>query len=168
MFSVKALRTNLCNLVEGGATNITLVINSPGGNVSMALQIYSLIRSLPAQITTHGQGFVQSAATILLLAGNERSADKETRFLFHPAQTPVFGTFNSPQFEDQMRSLRDVDELITQIYEDRTRIPLSDIKRFKEQAVSYDTTKALEYDIIKRVGNLTIPGDQKAKLIFVD
>jgi ATP-dependent protease ClpP protease subunit len=165
--SAKALRDQLVSLIEKGVTEITLVINSAGGVLAPSLQLYSLIRSLPANIKTHGQGFVASAANILMLAGNHRTADNETRFLFHSAQGPIVGTLNTPQFDEQLLILREFEDMLKQIYKERTRIPDSDIDHFKYGTISYNAAKALQYGIIQKIGALEIPR-QKSKLIFVD
>jgi ATP-dependent Clp protease, protease subunit len=167
-FTMKSLRGYLVGLVEGGVTDITLVISSPGGLVIPALQMYGLIRSLPVTIKTHGQGFVQSAANILMLAGEGRTADVETQFWFHPAQSPIFGTFNTPQFEDQLQMLNETEDTMAQIYGERTKIPSDEIKRFKHETMIYGAAKAQEYGIIQSVGTLQPPGNQKSKFLFLD
>ena len=167
LISAKALRTDLVALVEGGVTDITLVINSPGGLLAPSLQLYSLIRSLPAKIKTHGQGIVASAANLLMLAGENRTADSTTRFFFHPSQSPIIGTFNSVQFDDQVLVMREYENMLADIYRERTKIPEGDIDRFKHGSVPYDAAKALEYGVIHKIHALEIPS-QKAKLVFVD
>jgi len=167
LVSAKALRTDLVALVEGGVTDITLIINSPGGLLAPSLQLYSLIRSLPVKIKTHGQGIVASAANLLMLAGEERTADKVTRFFFHPSQSPIIGTFNSVQFDDQLLVMREYENMLAEIYRERTKIPEADIDRFKHGSVPYDAAKALEYGVIHKIHPLEIPS-QKAKLVFAD
>ena len=167
LVSAKALRTDLVALVEGGVTDITLIINSPGGLLAPSLQLYSLIRSLPVKIKTHGQGIVASAANLLMLAGEERTADKVTRFFFHPSQSPIVGTFNSVQFDDQLLVMREYENMLAEIYRERTKIPETDIDRFKHGSVPYDAAKALEYGVIHKIHALDIPS-QKARLVFAD
>lgn len=166
--TVKTLRGHLVALTEGGAKEINLVISSSGGLVTPALQLYSLIRSLPIKVRTHAQVFVASAATILFLAGAERSTDANARFLFHPAQAPIFGMFNSPQFEDQLRMMNESDEVLEQIYRDRTKLPDTEFKRFRHETVVYGAADAVQFGIAQRIGELAIPGDGKAKLVFVE
>jgi ATP-dependent protease ClpP protease subunit len=168
LVTMKTLRNDLVALVEGGVTDITLVVSSSGGLVTPALQMYSLIQALPARIKTHGQGFVQSAANILFLAGRERSADANVKFLFHPSQSQIFGAFSGQQIEDQLHLANDAEEAQAQIYLERTHLPEAEVKRFKRETIVYDTAQALEYGIIQSIGNMQIPGEQKAKLVFVE
>ncbi len=168
LLTMKTLRNYFVALIEGGVTDITLVVSSSGGLVVPALQMYSLIQSLPAKVKTHGQGFVQSAANILFLAGRERSADANVKFLFHPSQSQVFGAFSGPQLEDQLHLANDAEDAQAQIYLERTRLPEADVKRFKRETIVYDTAHALEYGIIQSIGDMQIPGEQRAKLVFVE
>jgi membrane-bound ClpP family serine protease len=66
--SMRALRRELANLAEAGVSEITLVLDSPGGQVEPMLITYSFIQALPAKIKTHAQGFVQSAASFAMPA----------------------------------------------------------------------------------------------------
>ena len=166
--SMKTLRGFLSSLIEGDVKAITLAVSSTGGLLLPALQMYSFIQSLPAKINTHGQVFVGSAANVLYLAGQDRSADGNAKFLFHPAQSQVFGAFNSSQFEDQLRLMNDAEEIVESIYHDRTKLPEPEIKRFRHETVVYDAAQALEYGIVHRIGEIGIPADGKAKLVFVE
>ena len=166
--TTKSLRNYLVQLVEEGASDITIVINSNGALVMPALNLYSLIRALPTQIKTHGQNFVQSAANIIFLAGAERSADADAKFLFHPSQAQIFGLFNSMQSEDQLRQINDVEATLAGIYKGRTGLADADLAVFRQRSIVYDADAALKNGIVQRVGDLQIPGDKKAKLVFVD
>lgn len=91
------MRRQLATLVEAGVSEITLVIDSRGWLPEPTLITYGFIRSLPATINTHAQGFVPCSATILYLAGQSRSADRGARFLFHSSQALVTGMMDERQ-----------------------------------------------------------------------
>jgi ATP-dependent protease ClpP protease subunit len=165
--TMKLLRSDLVALVEGGVTDITLIVSSNGGQVLPVLQMYSLIQALPVKIKTHAQVFVQSAANILFLAGQDRSADTNATFLFHPTQASISGVFNGAQFEDEFRLLNDAKAIMNQIYRDRTKLPDTEINRFEHETVVYDAQAALEHGIIQKVGGFQIPAE-RMKLVFVE
>jgi ATP-dependent Clp protease, protease subunit len=166
--SMRTLRRQLTNLVEAGVAEITLVIDSGGGQVEPMLITYSFILALPAKINTHAQGFVQSAAMPLFLAGQERSADRNARFLFHPSQSPVTGIMNEEQIHERLTLFDTVTDMIDQIYHDRTRLPQSEIDRFGRETVIYTAAQALASGVVQKVADLRIPGDGKAKIMFLD
>lgn len=166
--ATRALRRQLTVLVEAGVSEINLVLSSTGGLLMPTLVLYSLIRALPAKINTHAQGFVASAATILFLAGQERSADRNARFLFHPSQSTLLGTLNEAQIQDQLAQFGDLEGAVAQIYRDRTKLSDDDIKQFQHETVIFDAEKAQKFDIIQTIADLRIEGDQKAKILFIE
>jgi ATP-dependent Clp protease, protease subunit len=164
--SAKHLRDTLVKLAEGEVENITLVLNSVGGLVGPTLQLYNLIRSLPVTIKTHGQDLVASSATILMLAGEQRTGDKRMQFWLHGMTGPLITTMNTPQFEEQMQLFHNQESIFEQIYRDRTKIPAADLAKAKHETVTYDADTALQHGIISQVATLKTP--PKAKLVFFD
>ncbi len=166
--SMRSLRKQLTTLVEAGVAEITLVINSVGGQIDPMLITYSFIMALPAKIKTHAQGFVASAATILFLAGQDRSADRNARFLFHPSQRAIAGTMDEHQLRDNLMGFSAVTDVMKQIFHDRTRIPDSEIERFSRETVYYDAEQAQSVGFVETVADLRIPGPDRAKIVFLD
>ena len=63
--------------------DIEFWINSGGGSVYHMYAIYDAIRNCKNKVITVGTGHVCSAATLLLVAGDERYATKHTMFMAH-------------------------------------------------------------------------------------
>ena len=166
--SMRRLRQQLANLVEAGVSEITLVIDSPGGQVEPTLITYSFIRALPARVNTHAQGFVQSAATVLFLAGQERSADRNARFVFHPSQSFLTGLLGEQQFRERLTEFDAIADTITEIYRDRTRLTASEIDRFAHGVTIYTADQAQSSGVIQAVSDLRIQGDGKSKILLLD
>ena len=166
--SMHALRRQLATLVEAGVSQITLVINSPGGLVSQVLITYSFIRSLPATINTHAVGLVASAGNILFLAGENRSADRSARFLFHPSTVSLLGTLDGPQLKEKVTQDDAIEGMLTQIYRDRTGLTDEDIQRFGHGEVIYTAEQAQRLGIAQNVADLKLPGGQAARILFLD
>jgi ATP-dependent Clp protease protease subunit len=49
-----------------GTGNITVWINSPGGDVFAAAQIYNMLMNIPVRVTVKIDGLAASAASVLL------------------------------------------------------------------------------------------------------
>lgn len=75
----------------GPDDTIRVVINSPGGVVSIAMAYVSAIRESQAQVVTHAEGNVCSAGTILWLACKDRTVSPLTEFMFHNYQGGAIG-----------------------------------------------------------------------------
>jgi ATP-dependent Clp protease protease subunit len=166
--SMKALRRQLTALVEAGVQDILLSIHSPGGLIDPMLATYSFIRALPVRIDTHATSFVMSAATTLYLAGENRSADRSARFLFHPSQAPFLGSMSSTQMQDRLIQFDTVESVARQIYHDRTTLTDEQIARFNREEVFFTADQAREAGIVQTVRDLHIPGPDKARIVFVD
>ncbi len=166
--SMRALRHQLTSLVEGGVQEIELVIHSAGGLIDPMLVTYSFIRALPARITTHANGYVQSAATILFLAGEDRSADRNARFLFHPSTVPFGGTLSGVQMQDRLHQFSTLNGVEAAIFHDRTTLSDDEIARFDREEVIYTPDQALAAGVIQHVRDLHIPGPDKARVLFLD
>ncbi len=166
--SMHGLRRQLATLVEAGVSQITLVINSPGGLVSQVLISYSFIRALPATVNTHAVGLVASAGNILFLAGEGRSADRSARFLFHPSTVPLLGTVNEQQLKEKAVEADAVEGMLTQVYRDRTALTDEDIQRFSRGEVIYTADQAQKAGIVQDVADLKLPNGQAARTLFLD
>lgn len=70
---------------------IRLIINSPGGLVSLAMSYISAINESAARIITHAEGTVASAGTLLWLAGEDKTVSTMTEFMFHNYQGGTYG-----------------------------------------------------------------------------
>ena len=166
--TMRALRRQLAALVEAGVTQITLVIDSPGGQVDPMLVTYSFIRALPATVNTHAQGFVQSAATVLFLAGQQRPADRTARFLFHPSSAVVLGTLTEQQLHDRLNQFTAVQQVFTSIYQDRTKLTDDQVRQFAREEVIFTAEQAQGAGIVETVADLKLPGDNTARMLFLD
>lgn len=69
--------------VEGGAESITLVLDSPGGNVAAGMLIYSIVKNSSVPVTGVALGDCGSIAFTILQACTSRGAQSETKFLVH-------------------------------------------------------------------------------------
>src|ERR1700733_12779190 len=65
------------------AKSITVCLTSNGGAPDQALYIFEVLKALPVPVYTHAMGAVQSAAMIVLMAGERRTASPGANFLFH-------------------------------------------------------------------------------------
>ncbi|WP_157589053.1 Clp protease ClpP [Spirosoma arboris] len=106
---------------SGQFDDITVTINSCGGDIAEGLGIYDLLRSYEKPITTVVIGQCCSAATIIFLAGSTRLIyENVVAFMVHQAA----GEPNGPATADQLRTIADFvdsyNERMTAIYIEHT------------------------------------------------
>lgn len=100
--------------------DITIFLNSPGGNVVEGLEIYNLLRASGRNITTVLTGIAASMGSILFLAGDKRIAMKGTLFMIHKPAGIAWG--DADDFRKEAELLDVMQGSLQSIYEDRAKI----------------------------------------------
>ncbi len=62
----------LSDQINKGQKEFYFLISSPGGSVNDGIVLYNFIKALPAKIIMHNIGVIDSIATVIFLAANER------------------------------------------------------------------------------------------------
>jgi ATP-dependent protease ClpP protease subunit len=152
--ALQRLAAQTAAAVGDGVDEIVLTIASPGGALLPTLELYRLLLGLPVKLQTHAVGCVASAATILMLAGSERSAHPKAKFLFHEVSAqvrPPPGTYLARSTERH----RQLYELTAhEVYRARTRLPHATIEAFARGEVVFDVTAALDFEIIHHIADI--------------
>lgn len=125
---IKSVQQQLLQIVN--CKNIVVRISSFGGDVSEALGIYELLRSLGNRVTTECIGMNASAATIIAMAGHVRRMSKYGFYLIHKCSSAVYG--NENEMEAELESQRKVNEKLVQLYVDRTGCDKDKIEELME------------------------------------
>ena len=71
------------SLVSQGYNCLYFMASSPGGGVMNGINIYNILRALPAKIIFHNVGNIDSIGNAIFLAGDERYACPHSTFMFH-------------------------------------------------------------------------------------
>lgn len=99
------------------AANITVAINSPGGDIFEAVAIYNLLRQNPAKVTTRVDGIAASAASIIAQGGDNRVMVSGSQMMIHKAWTIALG--NADEMAKVAEVLGKQDSIIAGIYAER-------------------------------------------------
>lgn len=83
------LAKNLLILESAGKPQITVYLNTPGGDVQQALGIYDLLKGANAHITIIGYGSIESAGTVVLQAGDHRAVSRNSLVMYHHGTTEI-------------------------------------------------------------------------------
>jgi len=94
-------------LLEIQADPITVVINTPGGDVEAALGIIDRLRNSSSEIHTIGTGIVMSAGVPILAAGISRKATKYARFMYH-GPTMALGRDRIPNVDSEIKYVKEL------------------------------------------------------------
>lgn len=108
-----------------GNKDVTVKINSPGGDMFEGIAIYNLLRDHPAKVTIEVMGWAASAASIIAMAGDEIRMGLGTFMMVHNAWGVVIG--NRHDMRDAAELFDGFDSAITDIYEARTGLEREEI-----------------------------------------
>lgn len=128
---------------------VTVKINSYGGNLSQAIAIYNLLRTSGKKIKTVNLSICASAGSIIFLAGDERTMLDGSFIMFHYASVPIFG--NAVELQEAVDDLKKTDEKIVEIIIDRTGMSLERVTQICQDEVWIWSEKALELNIATQV-----------------
>lgn len=101
-----------------GNRDLTVEINSPGGNYFEGVAIYNLLRRHPAAVNVQILGIAASAASIIAMAGDTIEIAHNAEIMIHQAQGVFFG--NADDMEAAIVTLRKLDDAMADVYAART------------------------------------------------
>src|SRR5690606_20407067 len=126
-----------------GNQDITVRINSPGGDMFEGITIYNLLRAHPAKVTVEVLGWAASAASIIAMAGDEIRMGLGSFMMVANAWGLVTG--NRHAMREAASLFDQCDAAIADIYEARTGMTRSEIEQLMRAETFMNPAKAVEY-----------------------
>jgi ATP-dependent Clp protease protease subunit len=132
--------------------DISVYINSPGGDVYAGLAIYDTLIFVKPDIRTICVGTAMSMGAVLLAAGTKgkRSALPNAKVLIHQVWTGSFGG-QASDVEIRAREVLDLKRRVEQILADHTGQPLERVAQDTDRDHFMTATEAVEYGLIDDV-----------------
>ena len=132
--------------------NITVWINSPGGDCVAAAQIYNMLIDYKGDVTVKIDGIAASAASVIAMAGTKVLMSPVSMLMIHNPTTIAFG--NKGDMEKAIDMLDEVKESIINAYEIKTGLSRAKLSHLMDSETWMDANKAVELgfadDILKR------------------
>lgn len=124
--------------------NIELIINSPGGNVFSAAEIYSMLKEYDkGEITAKIPAFCASAASVIAMAAKTIEISPLAFLCIHnPFVDVAFGT--EKDLSDGAKFLHDLKENIINVYQQKTGLPREKISALMDAETYMNAQKAIE------------------------
>ena len=130
---------NLHILDNKSHSEITLLLNSPGGYWDDGIAVYDVIKNLKSKVIIIGMGKLYSMGSVIFQAGNTRLMYPNTRMMVHDGSDGYIGDAKS--YENWAKDSKRVRETMYKIYYDHMK------KKNKELKIS-DVEKLCEHDTI--------------------
>jgi len=129
--------------------NITVRINSPGGDVFDGITIYNRLKQHKAKVKVVVEGLAASIASIIMLAGDEIEIGTGALVMIHLPWTWAAG--NRKDLETTIERLMDVEDQLLNIYQKRVKkYTRSEIRDMLEKETWLDSDQAIEMGLIDR------------------
>lgn len=108
--------------------NITVHINSVGGDLYSGVAIYNRLKNLPGNITTINDGLAASAGSVIFMAGSSRKMNAGSNLMLHQAMGFLYGYYNNNDLKDVAKQLTAANKAGINIYAEATGLDPEAIK----------------------------------------
>ena len=129
--------------------DIVVWLNSPGGDVFAASQIYNMLKEYNGKVTVKIDGIAASAASVIAMAGSEILMSPVAMMMIHNPATVIFGEASDLQSGIDM--LSEVKESIINAYEQKTSLPRNKISKMMDAETWFSAQKAVELGFADKV-----------------
>lgn len=121
----------------GEIDEITLEINSPGGDVASGLRIFNYLLNHRATIHVRVTGMACSIATVIMMAGDTRTMAIGTTIMVHRAAQLMIGFYTADEMEHNAQQIRVIDASIVDAFVLRTGKSVEEIASLLDQGDTY-------------------------------
>ena len=129
--------------------DISVWINSPGGDVFAAAQIYNMLMDYPGNVRVKIDGIAASAASVIAMAGTEVLMSPVAMMMIHNPMTVAIG--DSAEMQKASAMLSEVKESIINAYEIKTGLPRLKISRLMDSESWFNAKKAIEMGFADKI-----------------
>lgn len=128
--------------LESGEGDVTVWINSPGGNVFAAAEIYTMLKDYKGSITVKIDAIAASAASVVAMAGDTVQMSPVAMLMIHDPSTVAMG--NTKDMEKAIEVLNEVKESIINAYAAKSGLTHARIANLMSNETWMNAKKAVE------------------------
>ena len=135
--------------LEAEAGDIEVWINSPGGDVFAAVQIYNMLMEHKGHVKVMIDAIAASAATIIAMAGTDIFISPGAMMMIHNPSTIAFGDHNDMQ--KAIDILNEVRESIINAYHIKTGLSHAKLEKLMEDETWMNARRAVELGFADKI-----------------
>lgn len=135
--------------LEAGEGDITVWINSPGGDCFAAASIYNMLREYKGNVTVKIDAIAASAASVIAMAGDMVYVSPVSMIMIHNPATIAMGDHN--QMEKAIDVLNEVKASIINAYHDKTGLSKAKLAQLMEDETWMNAKKAVELGFADKI-----------------
>lgn len=126
-----------------GADEVEVNINSNGGDVFAASEIYTLLSQHSGRVTVNIQGLAASAASVIAMAGDVVHISPTAQIMIHKAWTIADG--NADDMAHTSEFLEGIDDSIMNAYVAKTGLDKSELSNMMAKETWLTASQAVDY-----------------------
>ena len=128
--------------LEAEDGDVTVWINSPGGNVFAAAEIYTMLKDYAGKVTVKVASLAASAASVVAMAGDTVQMSPTALLMLHDPSTVAMG--NARDMEKAIAALNEVKEAIVNAYAAKSGLRRGRIADLMSEETWLNAKKAVE------------------------
>jgi len=151
--TINALMSAIDQKMKQGQHNFIILISSPGGSVFHGLSAYNYLKGIPADITTHNFGSVDSIGVVLYCGGSKRLSVPQARFLLHgvSANFSQSASLEEKQLEERLKGLKIDIENIAKVIAANTGKSTKDVKNAMLDRTTLNPNEAKAWGLVHEI-----------------
>ncbi|MGV3103821.1 head maturation protease, ClpP-related [Rothia sp. 32237D007AR] len=152
------------NELKAGTGDITVWINSPGGDCIAAAQIYNMLLDYPGHVTVIIDGLAASAASVIAMAASTVKMTPVSMMMIHNPATLAAG--DTQELGRAIDMLQAVKESIINAYELKTGMQRAKLARLMDAETWMDATAAMQMGFADEIHTGTIQPLKASGVVF--
>lgn len=151
-----------------GSGDITVWINSPGGDCVAAAQIYNMLMDYKGNVTVKIDGIAASAASVIAMAGTKVMVSPVSMLMIHNPATVATG--DTTEMQKAIAMLDEVKESIINAYELKTGMSRTKLSHLMDAETWMDAHTAVDLgfadEILMRPGETPVENNADGPMLF--
>lgn len=136
---------------EDPEKEITMYIDSPGGNIASGLALYDVMAAIKCPIRTVCVGTAASMGAILFICGNQRDMLPHSKVMIHDPLIAGNLSGNALKIDSVAKSLMETREMMGRIISEHTKRPLEEVFAKTATDSYFNAKEAIEFGLADRV-----------------
>ena len=136
-------------LAACNGADITVKINSPGGDVFAAAEIYTALKEYKGGVEVEVDALAASSASVIAMAGDIVSISPAGMLMIHNPVTIAIG--DADEMKTAAHTLDEIKESIINAYELKTKLPRDKISKLMDAETWFNARKAQEMGFVDEI-----------------
>ena len=142
-------------------------INSCGGDVFAAMDIYNALKQYKPGVTVYIEGLCASAATIIACAGHSIIAANGL-YMIHNPMADLNGLYSSDELEKKINALDSISSAIATVYSQKTKKPASELYEMMFAETWLTATDAVAQGFVDEVGDFNAEVEHSDESVVIN